>query len=53
MKVIFRWDISCLDDLPEYMKISYTALLKVYEEIEQEMIIEGRVYALNYGIKEV
>ncbi|KAH1221404.1 (-)-germacrene D synthase [Glycine max] len=34
---IERWDICSLVDLPEYMKLCYSALLDVFEETEQEM----------------
>ncbi|KAJ1378004.1 Terpenoid cyclases/protein prenyltransferase alpha-alpha toroid [Sesbania bispinosa] len=51
-KAIERWDISCLDDLPEYMKLIYRSLLKVYEEMEEEMRKEGRAYVVIYGKKE-
>ncbi|KAK6229630.1 hypothetical protein SCA6_018581 [Theobroma cacao] len=30
---ICRWDIKCMDQIPDYMKISYKALLDVYEEM--------------------
>ncbi|CAJ2640002.1 unnamed protein product [Trifolium pratense] len=52
-KAIERWDIRIVDDLPDYMKILYTTLLTVYEEIEQEMSKEGRTYTLGYYKKEV
>ena len=48
-----RWDISYLDDLPEYMNLSYRSLLKVYEEAEQEIGKEERAFSINYGKKEV
>ncbi|XP_004497487.1 probable terpene synthase 2 [Cicer arietinum] len=51
-KAVERWDISCLDDLPNYMKILYKSLLNVYEEIEQEMRKEERIYTLNYFVKD-
>ncbi|KAL8512920.1 hypothetical protein ACS0TY_019180 [Phlomoides rotata] len=47
---IQRWNISCLYQLPDYMKIIYKALLEVFEEIEKEMIKQGTLYRLNYGI---
>jgi hypothetical protein len=53
MKWFFRWDISCLDNLPDYMKFLYRIILDLYEEIEKEMRKQGRVYALKYYIKEV
>ncbi|KAL8512954.1 hypothetical protein ACS0TY_019206 [Phlomoides rotata] len=50
---ISRWSISCLDHLPDYMKIIYKTLLEVFDEIEKEMIKEGTSYRLNYGIEAV
>ncbi|KAG6634539.1 hypothetical protein CIPAW_12G125300 [Carya illinoinensis] len=44
-----RWDINCIDQLPQYMKLIYKALLDVYEEIEEEMSKEGRLYRVNYA----
>nr|KYP53455.1 (+)-delta-cadinene synthase isozyme A [Cajanus cajan] len=51
-EAIERWDISCLNDLPESMKLPYKLLINLYEEIEQEMIKEGKSYCINYGIEE-
>ncbi|KAI3455848.1 hypothetical protein Pfo_012511 [Paulownia fortunei] len=48
-----QWNISCLDQLPDYMKLFYKALLEVYEEIVEEMIKQGRLYRLKYGIEAV
>jgi len=42
-----------LDDLPDYMKLIYGALWNVFEEIEQEMRKEGKLYTMKYFIKEV
>ncbi|CAI8617510.1 unnamed protein product [Vicia faba] len=47
-QAIKRWDMSCMDFLPEYMKFCYKALLDVYEEMEQEMLKEGRAFCVNY-----
>ncbi|XP_057414842.1 (-)-germacrene D synthase-like [Lotus japonicus] len=52
-EAIDRWDISCIDFLPEYMKICYKALLDVYKEIEQEMVKEGRAFSVDYAINEM
>ncbi|KAK7312915.1 hypothetical protein VNO77_37159 [Canavalia gladiata] len=52
-EAIKRWDISCMDSLPEYMKSCYQALLDVYAEIEQEMIKEGREFCLTYAKNEM
>ncbi|XP_004516888.1 probable terpene synthase 2 [Cicer arietinum] len=51
-KAVERWDISCLDDLPNYMKLLYKSLLNVYEEIKEETIKEGREYTLSYFVKD-
>uniref|UniRef100_F6HN25 Valencene synthase n=1 Tax=Vitis vinifera TaxID=29760 RepID=F6HN25_VITVI len=47
-----RWDSNSIDHLPEYMKLSYMALLDVYKEIEEEMEKEGNQYRVHYA-KEV
>ncbi|XP_058745032.1 probable terpene synthase 2 [Vicia villosa] len=52
-KAIESWDISCLNTLPDYMKFLYKIIFDLYIEIEEEMIKEGRVYALNYYKNEV
>ncbi|KAK2430418.1 (-)-germacrene D synthase [Trifolium repens] len=51
-EAIEKWDSSCLDSLPDYMKILYRTILDLYEEIEENMKNERREYALNYYIKE-
>ncbi|XP_022717944.1 (+)-delta-cadinene synthase isozyme A [Durio zibethinus] len=48
---IERWDIKCMDQLPDYMKISYKALLDVYEEMEQLLVEHGRQYRVEYARK--
>lgn len=50
--MIFWWDISVLDDLSDYMKLIYRTFWNVYEEIEQEMSKEGRLYTLTSYIQE-
>ncbi|KAL5546812.1 hypothetical protein UlMin_006499 [Ulmus minor] len=44
-----RWDISAIDQLPEYMKFFYKALLDVYSEIEEELRNNGNLYRLDYA----
>ncbi|XP_059590945.1 valencene synthase [Vitis vinifera] len=51
-EAIERWDINSIDQLPEYMKLCYAALLDVYKEIEEEMEKEGNQYRVHYA-KEV
>jgi (-)-germacrene D synthase len=38
-----------MDELPEYMKFCYEALLDVYTETEQELASEGRSYRIDYA----
>ncbi|GLT63809.1 hypothetical protein SLA2020_363430 [Shorea laevis] len=52
-KAIERWDITVIDQLPEYMKLVYQALLDVYSEMEAEVAKEGRSYAVDYGKESV
>nr|QPL17962.1 terpene synthase [Lathyrus odoratus] len=47
-QAIQRWDKSCMNFLPEYMKFCYKALLDVFEEMEQEMVKEGRAICVYY-----
>ncbi|TXG46287.1 hypothetical protein EZV62_028215 [Acer yangbiense] len=44
-----RWDISAIDQLPEYMKCCYEALLDVYSENEKDFACEGKLYRLDYA----
>nr|UJH94377.1 germacrene D synthase 1 [Zanthoxylum ailanthoides] len=46
---IERWDISAIDQLPEYMKQFYGAFLDVYHEIEIDMAHQGNLYRLHYA----
>ncbi|KAK7312993.1 hypothetical protein VNO77_37305 [Canavalia gladiata] len=50
---VSRWDISCINFLPEYMKFCYQALLDVFKEIEQEMDKEGRSFCTIYAKNEM
>ncbi|GLT77756.1 hypothetical protein SLA2020_493160 [Shorea laevis] len=49
-EAIERWDIGAGDQLPEYMKVCYRALLDVYSEMDQK-IGEGRSYRTRYAIE--
>ncbi|XP_074294146.1 (-)-germacrene D synthase-like [Silene latifolia] len=44
-----RWDIHVMDELPEYMKTIYQAMLEIYSEMEEEMVKRGRSYAICYA----
>lgn len=46
----FRWDISALDQLPDYMKYFYQILLDFYAETEEELSKEGLpLYRMQYA----
>ncbi|XVE50494.1 hypothetical protein DITRI_Ditri01bG0167000 [Diplodiscus trichospermus] len=49
---IERWDIKCIDQLPDYMKISYKALLDVYEKMKQ-LLPEERQNWVEYARKQM
>ncbi|XP_058745027.1 probable terpene synthase 2 isoform X1 [Vicia villosa] len=49
--IVCKW--NCLDNLPAYMKFLYGIILDLYEELEHEMKMRGKVFALNYHVKEL
>ncbi|EEF48737.1 Casbene synthase, chloroplast precursor, putative [Ricinus communis] len=44
-----RWDKSCLDQLPDYMKVIYKLLLNTFSEFENDLAKEGKSYSVRYG----
>ncbi|KAM0059722.1 putative beta-farnesene synthase [Helianthus debilis subsp. tardiflorus] len=47
-KAIQKWSISCMDMLPEYMKLIYQEILNVYKEAEDLLEKKGNTYRLSY-----
>ncbi|MCE3215658.1 hypothetical protein HAX54_003130 [Datura stramonium] len=47
--VIQRWNVSEIDRLPDYMRISYKALLDLYENYEKELSSDGRSHIVYYA----
>lgn len=48
--MMFRWDISASDQLPDYMKYFYQILLDFYAETKEELSKEGLpLYRLQYA----
>ncbi|KAJ9560477.1 hypothetical protein OSB04_005637 [Centaurea solstitialis] len=50
-----RWSMTCLDVLPQCMKLVFQMLMGIYEEMEEVMAKEGKAYRLTYlkeGMKE-
>ncbi|KAK1575092.1 hypothetical protein Q3G72_002520 [Acer saccharum] len=43
-----KWDTSSLDQLPDYMKIIYSEILNLFDEIDKEVVQEGRSYCVAY-----
>ncbi|PHT73361.1 hypothetical protein T459_24146 [Capsicum annuum] len=50
---ICRWNIDASEQLPSYMKIIYTGLLDVYNEIEKELANENKSFLVNYFVIEM
>ncbi|KAJ8543868.1 hypothetical protein K7X08_025486 [Anisodus acutangulus] len=48
---IQRWDINEIGRLPDYMKISYKALLDLYEDYEKELSSDGRSHVVYHAIE--
>ncbi|KAL8200818.1 hypothetical protein R6Q57_012157 [Mikania cordata] len=51
-EAVQRWSISCMDMLPEYMKVIYEQLLKHHQEMEESLESEGKAYQIHY-VKEL
>nr|GMD19976.1 (-)-germacrene D synthase-like [Ipomoea batatas]GME00725.1 (-)-germacrene D synthase-like [Ipomoea batatas] len=48
-----RWDTVLVNELPEYMRVCYVALLDVYVEMEKELAVKGESYRINYAKNEM
>nr|XP_011469086.1 PREDICTED: (-)-germacrene D synthase-like isoform X1 [Fragaria vesca subsp. vesca] len=48
-EAIQRWDISALDQSPDYMKVCFQAQLDVFTEIEEKITSEGNLYAIHHA----
>ncbi|TQD91285.1 hypothetical protein C1H46_023129 [Malus baccata] len=46
---IERWDVSAMDQLPEYMKVCYQVLLDIYSEIHEKLAHEGKLYRIHHA----
>lgn len=51
--IIIRWDISALDQSPDYMKVCFQAQLDVFTEIEEKITSEGNLYAIHHARESV
>ncbi|KAI3693548.1 hypothetical protein L1987_76494 [Smallanthus sonchifolius] len=51
-EAVQRWSMSCLDMLPEYMKLIYKELVNLHQEMEESIEKEGKTYQIHY-VKEL
>lgn len=45
---LIRWDKSNMNKLPDYMKLTYEALLDTFDGFEQSLANEGRSQLVSY-----
>ncbi|KGN63310.1 (-)-germacrene D synthase [Cucumis sativus] len=49
-KAIERWDLNCIEELPNYMKVLYEAILEFYEGSIKDMCMDNNIpYAFDYA----
>ncbi|KAD3338017.1 hypothetical protein E3N88_33538 [Mikania micrantha] len=48
-EAVQRWSITCIDELPDYMKLIYKMLMDCYGEMEEIMANEGKAYQVGYA----
>ncbi|PRQ55589.1 putative lyase [Rosa chinensis] len=48
-EAIERWNISVVDQLPDYMKVCYEVLLNFFTELEESLANKGILYRLHYA----
>ncbi|NP_001315388.1 (+)-gamma-cadinene synthase-like [Cucumis melo] len=46
---IKRWDMSMINLLPKYMKVYYTTLLDLFEEIDKEIVNDETSYRFHFA----
>ncbi|KAB2630560.1 (-)-germacrene D synthase-like [Pyrus ussuriensis x Pyrus communis] len=46
---LFTEAIETMDQLPEYMKVCYRALLDIYSEIHEKLAREGKLYHMHHA----
>ncbi|THG14038.1 hypothetical protein TEA_007113 [Camellia sinensis var. sinensis] len=44
-----RWNVSAMDELLDYMKALYRALLNVYDEVDRDLAKQGRAYGVHHS----
>ncbi|KAL4354472.1 hypothetical protein GQ457_06G022430 [Hibiscus cannabinus] len=46
-----RWNINCIDQLPDYMKVWFREVLKVFKDMKDLMSKEEKEYCVQFAIK--
>ncbi|GMQ02842.1 hypothetical protein CsSME_00048893 [Camellia sinensis var. sinensis] len=44
-----RWNVSAMDELLDYMKALYRALLNVCDEVDRDLAKQGRAYGVHHS----
>ncbi|KAK6141551.1 hypothetical protein DH2020_024707 [Rehmannia glutinosa] len=55
-EAIQRWNIDETDQLPDYMKIIYRSILRIYDDYEREAAKQAKLFAVPYAketVKEI
>ncbi|KAK6119786.1 hypothetical protein DH2020_046469 [Rehmannia glutinosa] len=48
-KILERWNIDEIDQLPDYMQILYNFILRIYDDYEREAAEEGKLFIVPYA----
>ncbi|KAK9066882.1 hypothetical protein SSX86_014205 [Deinandra increscens subsp. villosa] len=48
-KAVNRWSVTCLEDLPESMKLLYRMIADMYEDMEKVLMKMGKAHHLNFS----
>ncbi|XP_021725964.1 (-)-germacrene D synthase-like [Chenopodium quinoa] len=52
-EAIRRWDKSCIDQFPSYLRVMYQVILDTFEEIEQNLALEQRSFGVYHLQKQM
>ncbi|KAL3645125.1 hypothetical protein CASFOL_010305 [Castilleja foliolosa] len=52
-KIMDRWNIDDIDQLPDYMKAIYKCVLRIYDDYEYDAAKQGKLFAVPYAKKTI
>ncbi|XP_021754772.1 (-)-germacrene D synthase-like [Chenopodium quinoa] len=52
-EAIQRWDKTCIDQFPSYLRVFYQIILDMFDEIEQNLALEQRSYGVYHLQKQM